>query len=120
MSPTDSSCTIAPYFEVREGGLDAFRELCTRCVEQTADEPGCLYYGFSFHGNAVFCREGYRDAEALLDHVRRIGPLLDAMLELATLTRLEVHAPAAELEKLRGPLGELNATFYQLDYGFRS
>ena len=119
MATDDTCCTIVPYFKVHAGQLDAFKALCERFVAKTADEPKCLYYGFSFDGDQIHCREGYTDAEGVLNHVDNIGALLAEALTLAELRRLEIHGPEKELAKLRGPLGALSAQFFTLEYGFR-
>ncbi len=120
MATQDNCCSIAPYFMVGEENLTKFKELCERFVESSRTEPGCLYYGVSFNGNLAHCREGYADAEALLAHLENVGPLLQEALHLAELTRLEIHGPASEVEKLRAPLAGFNPTFFILEYGFRS
>ena len=119
MATDDKCCTVVPYFTVPEDRLDEFREVVKRCVAQTEEEPGCLYYGFSFHGDQVHCREGYSDANAVLIHLERIAPLLGEALTIGELTRLEVHGPADEIDKLRAPMAEFNPQFYVLEYGFR-
>jgi quinol monooxygenase YgiN len=119
MAIQDKCCSIAPYFKVRSGKLEPFRSLCERFMETTAKESGCLYYGFSFDGDQAHCREGYRDAEAVLAHVENVGSLLTEALKIADLTRLEIHGPAQELAKLRGPLAAFNPQFFTLEYGFR-
>jgi quinol monooxygenase YgiN len=119
MSVQDKCCTIEPYFKVPRGKLPAFRKICEQLVAKTKQEPKCLYYGFSFNGDQVFCREGYADAEALLAHVESVGPLLEKALKIAEMTRLVVHGPEEELAKLREPLAKLNPQFFTLVYGFR-
>ena len=119
MSEKDKCCTIAPYFKVAEGKLEAFKELCEQCVAKTEEETKCLYYGFSFDGDQAHCREGYEDAEGLLAHLKNIGPLLEEALKIAELTRLEIHGPEEELAKLREPLAHLKPQFFVLEYGFR-
>jgi quinol monooxygenase YgiN len=119
MSTTDTCCTIVPYFKVNDGKLDAFRALCEQFVSRTSTEAGVLYYGFSFDGDQVHCREGYRDAAALLAHLDNVGALLQQSLQIAQITRLEVHGPAAEIGKLRAPLADLKPQFFALEYGFR-
>lgn len=119
MSLQDQCCAIYPYFEVQAGQLEAFRVLCQRFVERTATESGCLYYGFSFAGHQVHCREGYADAAALLAHLENVGDLLQEAFQIAQIVRLEVHGPASELDCLRAPLAGLNPQFFVLDYGFR-
>lgn len=41
------------------------------------------------------------------------------LLRIADLTRLEIHGPAEELARLRGPLADLKPQFFTLEYGFR-
>jgi len=119
MATQDTGVTIHPYFKVHAGKLDAFKALCERFVAQTSQEPKCQYYGFSFDGDQAHCREGYADAEGILAHLENVGPELGEALKLAEITRLEVHGPAGEVEKLRGPLAELSPQFFTLEYGFR-
>lgn len=119
MATQDTCCSIAPYFKVHSGQLDAFRALCERFVDKTNEEPGCLYYGFSFSGDQVHCREAYRDAEGLLAHLDNVGAILQEALKIADLTRLEIHGPDEELAKLRDPLADLNPDFFTLEFGFR-
>ena len=119
MDTQDTCCTIHPYFKVHEGQLDAFKDMCGQFVEKTANEVKCLYYGFSFDGDEVHCREGYVDAAGLLAHLENVGDLLQQALQIADITRLEVHGPTGELEALREPLASLNPQFFELEYGFR-
>jgi quinol monooxygenase YgiN len=118
--PTKDVCvSLHPYFAVPEHNLDAFNQLCEKFVAQSSSEPKCLYYGFSFNGGEVHCREGYEDAGGLLAHLDNVKSLLDEALTLAKVTRLEVHGPANELAKLREPLAALNPAFFVLKYGIR-
>ena len=81
---------------------------------KTRNETGNLFYEFSINGDEVFCREGYVNADALLAHLENVGEMLAAAQKLATLIRLEVHGPAAELEMLRAPLAHLNPAWFIL------
>ena len=119
MATQDKCCTIVPYFKVSEGKLEAFKALCEQFVARTETEPKALYYGFSFDGDQVHCREGYADAEGLLAHLDNVGGLLQEAFKIAELTRLEIHGVEAELSKLRGPLAEFKPQFFTLEYGFR-
>ncbi len=119
MATQDTCCTIVPYFKVQKGKLEAFKALCEQFVNKSTTEPKCLYYGFSFDGHQAHCREGYEDAEGALAHLENVGPLLQEILKISDLTRLEVHAPAEELAKLREPMAELKPQFFTLEYGFR-
>lgn len=119
MSTQDKCCTIVPYFSVADDNMNMFKELCEQFVAKSEQEPKCLYYGFSFDGNQVHCREGYEDASGLLAHLENVGPLLEKALEISEITRLEVHAPAEEIEMLREPLAAFGPQFFCLEYGFR-
>ncbi len=119
MATQDRCCTIVPYFRAHAGKLDEFKGLCEKFVEKTKQEPKALYYGFSFEGEEIHCREGYEDAQGLLTHLENVGSLLSEALKISDITRLEVHGPAEELAKLRGPLESLKPRFFTLEYGFR-
>lgn len=119
MPNKDTCCTLVPYFKVADGKLADFRALCEQFVAKTETEPKCLHYAFSFDGNNAHCREGYADAEGLLAHLENVGPLLKEALKISQISRLELHAPPSEVEKLRGPLAKLNPQIFTVEYGFR-
>jgi quinol monooxygenase YgiN len=104
--------SLHPYFKVHADKLDDFKKAFPVFVELTKTEPKNLFYEFSVNGDEVFCREGYVDAEGLLAHLDNVGALLAQGLKIADLIRLEVHGPAAELEKLREPLGYLRPSWF--------
>src|SRR2546425_7891631 len=115
MPTDDKCCTIVPYFKIHAGKIQEFKALCAQFVEKTKDEPGCLYYGFSFDGDQAHCREGYSDADGLLGHAQNIGHLLQEILKISDITRLEVHGPEAEIAKLRGPFADLKPQYFALE-----
>jgi hypothetical protein len=117
MPSPDRVCTLVPYFEVAEGKLDDFKAMFPKFVDRTRSEPGCVHYAFSVEGANVHCREGYDDAAAVLAHLDNVGDLLGQALQIARLVRLEVHGPAAELDKLREPLAKLGPRLFVLDEG---
>jgi hypothetical protein len=119
MATDDRCCTIVPYFKIHQGKQQEFRMLCEQFVEKTKGEPGCLYYGWSFDGDLVHCREGYRDADGAIAHLQNVGSLLGELLRIADVVRLELHGPASEIEKLRGPFSDMKPQFFRLEYGFR-
>jgi quinol monooxygenase YgiN len=120
MTSPDTCCSIVPYFKVHEGQLDRFKALCQEFVARTKSESGCLYYGYSFSGVEAHCREAYRDADGVLAHLANVGPMLPKLLELADLTCFEVHGPAGELEKLKGPLADFKPQYFTVECGFRA
>ena len=119
MATNDTCCTIVPYFQVQSGHLDEFKALCERFVAKTEEEPDCLYYGFCFDDHVAHCREGYVNAAGLLAHLENVGALLEEAFKISEITRLEVHGPESELDKLREPLAALNPQYFTLEYGFR-
>jgi len=107
--------SLHPYFKVHSGKLDDAKELLPAFVEKTKSEPQMLFYDFTLNGDEVFCREAYDSAEGVLAHLSNVGDLLAEMLKIADVTRIEVHGPAAELEKLRTPLENLNPAWFVLE-----
>jgi quinol monooxygenase YgiN len=104
--------SLHPYFRVHAGKIEAFKAGFPAFMAKTASEEKNLFYAFTVNGDEVFCREGYADAEGLLAHLENVGALLAEALKIADLTRLEVHGPAAELDKLRGPLAHLKPEWF--------
>ncbi len=120
MPNVDTCCTLVPYFEVENGKLDEFKGLTEKFVARTRNEKGCVFYAFSFSGQAAHCREGYDDAESLLAHLDNVGSVLEEALKIAKITRLEIHGPQSELNKLYEPLAGLNPQWFVLGSdGFR-
>ena len=117
MPTNDRAVSIHPYFTVSDGKMDEFKVLCEQLVTKAAAEPKCLYYGFSFNGELAYCREGYEGAEGLLEHLANVNSLLQALLKISKITRLEVHGVEEELAKLREPLSAYNPTYFTLQYG---
>ena len=119
MSQLATAVSLHPYFKVHPGQLDAFKASLPKFVEITQRESKCLYYGFTINGDEIFCRESYVDAEGALTHLENVGALLGEALKIANLTRLEIHGPASELEKLKGPLAALNPAWFAYEIGVR-
>jgi hypothetical protein len=55
----------------------------------------------------------------LLAHRENVAELIGQALKIAKIIRLEVHAPEAEIDKLRGPMAAGNPQFFTLEEGFR-
>lgn len=117
MATQSDSVSIHPYFKVHPGKLETFKAAFPAFVEKTSTEKGCLYYGFTSNGNIVHCREAYASAEGLLEHLANVTELLDEALKISDLHRLEIHGPAAELEKLKEPLGGLDPDWFVYELG---
>jgi quinol monooxygenase YgiN len=115
MNPLSNLVSLHPYFKAHPGKLDALKAAFPAFIEKTAGEEKNLFYGFTLNGDEIFCREGYADAEALLAHLDGVGAMLAEALKIANLTRLEVHGPTAELDKLRKSLAHLNPVWFVRD-----
>jgi quinol monooxygenase YgiN len=120
MATNDTCVSLCPYFEVQDGKLDAFKANFDTFIGLASNEEKCMFYAWSVNGNIVHCREGYADAEGLLDHLQNVDAPLKEALAMAKLARLEVHGPESELAKLREPLAGLNPDFFVLERGFRN
>ncbi|MBI5819369.1 MAG: hypothetical protein HZA88_10305 [Verrucomicrobia bacterium] len=112
MSQPANVVSIHPYFKVHAGKLEEFKAALAAFNEKTATEPKNLYYDFTINGDVVFCREAYAGAEGLLAHLDNVGALLGPLMTMADIQRVEVHGPAAELEKLKGPLAGLKPQWF--------
>jgi len=112
MSALSNFVGLHPYFKVHPGKLEAVKAGFPRFVEKTATEKKNLFYGFSVNGDDIFCREGHTDAKGVLAHLDNVGALLAEMLTMADLTRVEVHGPAVELNKLKEPLAHLSPAWF--------
>lgn len=107
--------SLHPYFKAHPGKLGAIKAAFPRFVEKTATEKENLFYGFTLNGDEILCREAYESAEGVLAHLENVDALLAEMLEIADLTRVELHGPGKELEKLKGPLAHLNPAWFTLE-----
>jgi len=107
--------SLHPYFKAHPGKLDAIRAMLPQFVKKTATEKGNLLYEFSRNGDEMFCREGYENAEGLLAHLDNVGALLAELMKIADLTRIEVHGPAKELEKLKKPLADMKPAWFVIE-----
>jgi quinol monooxygenase YgiN len=112
MSALSNFVSLHPYFKVHPGKLEEFKTSLPAFVEKTKSEAKNLFYGFTINADEVFCREGYADAEGILAHLENVGTMLAEAFKIADLTRIELHGPAEELDKLRAPLAHLNPAWF--------
>jgi quinol monooxygenase YgiN len=115
MNPLSNFVSLHPYFKVHPGKLEAFKTSLPAFADKTATEEKNLFYGFTINGDEIFCREGYADAEGVLAHLDNIGALLAEALKISDLIRVELHGPATELDKLKGPLAHLNPAWFAVE-----
>ncbi|MEO6740742.1 MAG: hypothetical protein ABIP20_10845 [Chthoniobacteraceae bacterium] len=117
MPHSSTVVSIHPYFKVHAGRLDAALALLPKFVAKAQGENNCLSYDFTLDGDTVHCREAYIGAEGVIAHLDNVGALLDEMLTHSDLLRLELHGPAAELDKLRSRCGPLNPAWFVYQCG---
>jgi hypothetical protein len=115
MSIPSKFVRLHPYFKLHPAKIDAVTAMLPQFVEKTASEKENFFYGFSINGDEVFCRETYENANGLLAHLDNVGALLEEMLKMADLTRVEMHGTAEELETLKAPLAHLNPAWFTLE-----
>ena len=117
MSLPSNLVTIHPYFKVQPGKDREAQAVMEKFVATTRSEADCLFYEFSVLNDEVFCREGYAGAPAVLHHLENVGAVIEKMLTISEMTRLEFHGPAAEIDQLRQPLAHLSPAFFVLRCG---
>jgi quinol monooxygenase YgiN len=120
MSSLSNFVSLHPYFKVHPGKLGAFKAALPAFAEKTKTEKGNLFYEFSINGDEVFCREGYVDADGILAHLANVDVLLKEALKISDLVRLEIHGPAEEIDKLKGPLANLKPTWFMIESEVRT
>jgi len=122
MSHPDKAVTIHPYFKVSDEKIQSFKRLAEDLIEITRGEMGCLFYGFTYSEGEAYCREGYKDAESLVSHLDNVSDLIQRLEGISELSRLEVHGPQEEIDKLREwpAIKKLSPKFYILESGFRA
>lgn len=117
MSTFDNSVSIHPYFRIHEGQMEACKALLTQFNAKVASEEKCLYYNFTLQDDVLCCREAYQDADGVKAHLENCGALLGEILKVVDLIRIEVHGPAAELEKLKSTFEEMHPDYFICECG---
>lgn len=119
MTIEDKWCTVDAYFSVKPGNEEAFEDVVNRFVRETRNESGIRYYGWSTSGQEVHCRQGYLNAEGFLEHAANVGRLFEEAMTISDCSRLAIHGPEDELEKLREPMAEIPLQYFSLTSSFR-
>jgi len=104
--------TLKALFKIREGNLEAFKELIPEFIRTTrSKDPGTLTYDWYLNEESLAFSviEVYRDSPSLLAHAGNVGPLLQETGELSDLS-LELYGdPDDELKNaLAGMEVEVN------------
>merc|ERR1719317_134010 len=118
----DTHITILPEFVIPAGKVDEFKAGFSKFYAATKNGPGaagCLYYGFGFAGDSMYCREGYKSAEDCAKHGADVKEMIEEPMKAvgAGNFKLNVVGPAADLEKLKPKLAPRGAIFWELDSG---
>lgn len=119
MTIQDTWCTVDAYFSVTAEKKEAFNDLVERFVKKTKNESGIRNYGWSSNSQEVHCRQGYLDAEGFLEHVANVRHLFEEALTISDCSRLAIHGPEDELEKLREPMAGIPIQYFGLTHSFR-
>ena len=117
MNQSTNVVSIHPYFKAKPGKLAEAKAMLPTFVAKTATEKLVRHYDFTVNGDEIHCRESYVGADGLLAHLENIGAVLGEFLKIVDLTRLEVHGPAGELGKLKGPLANLKPSWFVYECG---
>jgi quinol monooxygenase YgiN len=119
MTIEDTWCTVDAYFSVKPEKKEAFDDVVNRFVRETKNENGIRYYGWSSSGEEVHCRQGYLNAEGFLEHAANVRHLFEEAMTISDCSRLAIHGPEEELEKLREPMAEIPLQYFSLTSSFR-
>ena len=117
MAQSFNCVCLVPYFKAFPGKEAEVRKMFPKFVEKTSLENGVVYYDFFSNGDEFYCREAYRDAAAALAHLTNVGVLLDEMMKLADLTRVEIHGSASEVAKVKESLEPLHPICFVHEHG---
>ena len=88
--------------KIHEGKREEFERLAAQCIEVVrTQDTGTLQYELfmSPDGSECLVFERYRDSEAGLEHSRNVQPLLEAMLQVCSISGEVCGSPSPELRK---------------------
>merc|ERR1712070_388442 len=124
----DGTVTLAPYFKLENA--DKFKEIWKGDYANFGHKDDCVHYAFCFtEDGRAHCREAYKSAEGVIQHITDVGGVFhgnDADTgcihpDNASIDRLEVHGPAAEIEKMKewNKAAGLPFQYFVNEWGFR-
>lgn len=117
MNYPDNIVSVHPYFKVHAGKLAEFKAILPEMIAKVAAEPGTRCYEIAAHGDEYLFREAYVGAAGWQAHMINTDALVARLLKVATVTRLEIHGKAEELDKLRVQVAAMNPVWYVRETG---
>lgn len=117
MNSRQDVVSVHPYFKVHAGKLAEFRAILPAMIAKVSAEPGTLAYEIGANGDEFMFREAYAGAAGWQAHMVNTDALVAKLLQASTVTRLEVHGPAGELDKLRAQVAAMNPVWYARETG---
>ena len=105
-------------FQIKEGRLDAFKEIAKVMIAATRKEPGALAYEWHFSSDNKGCRllEEYADQAAMQAHIDgEAVKHIPKLLENASLAGFEVYGDTGPEETQR--LKAIGAELFQYWHG---
>lgn len=112
----DKLCSSHPQFTITD--WDAAKPLMQEFINRTAEEDGCLHFGWAVNEaeSKVQWHGDYADGNALAAHFERTLPLINDLLDgPAKLTHMEVHGPLAEIDKAKQLTASIDAEYHATD-----
>lgn len=100
-------------FKIHPGKTEEFKRLSRRCVEIVRErEPGTLFYEWFMNADETECVaiDGYVDLDAVMDHVRNIGPTMRELMNISD-RYLEILG-ADPTERFGGKTTARNGDYY--------
>lgn len=109
-------CTTHPSFKVTD--WNSAGPLMRELIDTTCLEKGCTYFGWASKDEELSWHANFVSGSALREHFENVKPILQALTAgPATLVRLELHGPSAELDKARAATDGLDHVFrYESDH----
>ena len=101
-----TACSSYPRFTVKD--WSKAEPIMQKFINETAKDKGCAHFGWTRNGDSLQWTGHYVDGDALKRHFEKTRFLLDQMrIGNAVLEELQVHGPAAELQKVNEQLIDL-------------
>mmetsp|Transcript_159670 Transcript_159670/g.291372 ORF Transcript_159670/g.291372 Transcript_159670/m.291372 type:complete len:594 (+) Transcript_159670:96-1877(+) len=113
----DTTVTLFSYYDYADGNRSHVEAIMAGVITLTKEEPGNLFYGWAHRDTGYVIKDCYVNAQAYLDHVLNMQQLRQNAAKVYSLTKVEVHGPAKELEKLKTVLSASTTTYWAAEQG---